>query len=409
MHPRQSILDIFASFIQFQADRFAGWVIDAKLRRSMQRSLDQINTSESATPHKSSIAPSEQFWALYWHRQWQTRSHPCAELHLVAYLQESCYWAAQLMLKRFLNTQYSLPDYFQMAIADVNTVLRDFDANRGASLKTFATIAFPRLLRDGLRQRHDVDLCSDWTLLRKVSKKRFLEALQHHGLPVVAVAQYRLAWNCFKQSWVQEAPNRKLAKPDRQLWQSVAEQYNHDRQTQQPPLEAATPEAIEKWLTTAALWVRRYLYPPVDSINRAAFAQDNEVQDFLPDLQSESLLADLIEEENRHDRQQQQVQLQTVLKTALTQLDSQSQTLLHLYYQEQLTQQEIVQRTQLSQATVSRRLTKAREALLMALVRWSQQTLNISPNPTLIKTMSTSLEEWLALHYGAVQWSSPPG
>jgi hypothetical protein len=62
MRPRQSLTEIFSSFIQFEADRFSGWATDFKLRRSMQNYLVQIPEVNS----------SENFWALYWYKLWQT-------------------------------------------------------------------------------------------------------------------------------------------------------------------------------------------------------------------------------------------------------------------------------------------------------------------------------------------------
>jgi len=34
MHPRQSIIEIFSTFLQFEGDRFHNWATDARLRRS---------------------------------------------------------------------------------------------------------------------------------------------------------------------------------------------------------------------------------------------------------------------------------------------------------------------------------------------------------------------------------------
>lgn len=403
MQPRQSVMDLFTAFIQFQADRFSHWVIDARLKRSMQRCLDSLNLDAN---HSESIASSERFWSLYWHQHWQA-AHPLAIEHLVAYLQEPCYWSAHLTCKRFANPQYSLSDYFQMAITEVHIILRDFDAHKGASLKTFATIAFPRLLRDLLRQRHAADLCSDWTLLRRTSKKRLTEALEHQGLSPLMITQYQLVWRCFQQVWVQDSPLHHSPPLDRQIWETITHDYNAEHGAY-PGLNPTTPEAIERWLMTCATWIRQYLYPPIDSLNRTPVGYDTgELQDQMAAPLSTDALTQLIEQEERQEQTQQQEQLQSLLKTALTQLDAQSQSLLRLYYQEHLTQQEIVHRTQLSQATVSRRLTKAREALLTALVQWSQ-ILNRTVNPTQIITMSTSLEAWLVLYYGSLQLTSPP-
>jgi RNA polymerase sigma factor (sigma-70 family) len=196
---------------------------------------------------------------------------------------------------------------------------------------------------------------------------------------------------------------------DRQLWLAIANLYNGERQQQldEPGLECG-PEILERWLNQSATWIRAYLYPPVESLNlpKPGLESGSEIQDSLTDEQQDSLLGDLIAQEEQEERQTQRSQLQDALVDAIAKLEAKSQELLRLYYQEGKTQQQIMQELQMSQATVSRRLTKTRESLLTALVQWSQATLNISPNPNLIKDMSAALEEWLGGYYGVPNSSS---
>ncbi|KAM3090641.1 sigma-70 family RNA polymerase sigma factor, partial [Phormidesmis sp. 146-12] len=120
-----------------------------------------------------------------------------------------------------------------------------------------------------------------------------------------------------------------------------------------------------------------------------------ERQDDLSDPMQESLLNDLIAQEEEHDRQTQQGQVHAVLIASLGKLDTQAQDLLRLYYQTGLTQQQIAQQSGIPQYTISRKLSKARETLLRSLTQWSQETLHISPTSNVIKHISTVLEEWL--------------
>lgn len=409
MRPRQQLIELFSTFLQFDADRFDRWVTDARLRRRMQQLEGMVEAS-----------PSEKFWALYWHSHWRetadhanrqtnpaqtnpAQTNPAqtnqSDLHLAAYLQEPCYWAAHQTVHKFNDPHYRLSDCFQIAIADVNTVLKGFNPERGASLKTYAGMAFSSLLRDALRQRQVVDLCTDWSLLRRVSKKRLLEVLHHAGLSERTLAEYRLGWVCFQALYVPTAPTGKLPKPDSAFWDAVAERYNAERQTQLFTAAAQTGKTLERWLSQTAQWLRSYLYPAVGSLNTPKFGEDTvEVQDSLTDPLSDSLLDDLMAEEAANDRTKQQTQLNQALTEALTKLDQQSQAILRLYYQQGMTQQQIMKEMAMSQASVSRRLSKARETLLAAIVRWGQ-SLNIVPTPTLIKDMSTALDEWLNARY----------
>lgn len=389
MKPRQEFIALFSTFAQFEADSFSSWATDARLRRSMQHCLER----------SPDLQVTESFWSLYWHKRWKVEPLSLASLHLSAYLQEPGYWSAQQTARKLISTRYTLADYFQIAIAEINTILRDFNPDKGASLKSYANLAFPSLLRDILRQRHEADICTNWTLLRKVSKKRFVESLGHAGLSSTSIAQQQLAWICFKELYVQTAPSTRLSIPDQNFWEELSDFYNRERQSHLTSLSPKRDsETIKQWLTSCAARIRAYLYPSVDSLNASKPGHENEVrevQDDLPATLSESLLSELVAQEDAQHRQTRQVQLNMVLAAALEQLDAQSRQIMHLYYKQGLTQQQIALEVELSQPSIWRRLTKARGSLLATLVQWSQVTLNISLTSNQVEDMSAALEEWL--------------
>src|SRR6478672_7804279 len=157
MRPRHNLVEIFSTFLQFDADRLSGWVTEPRLRRSMQRCLEQ----------SSSASTTDYFWALYWYKIWQAHSESLAEAHLSAYLQEVGYWAAQKTATSFASSQYTLADCFQIAIARIGTVLKGFNPQQGFSLKNYAASLFSSAIKELLRQRQEIDICTDWALLRK--------------------------------------------------------------------------------------------------------------------------------------------------------------------------------------------------------------------------------------------------
>ena len=167
MLPRQDIIQIFSTFIQFDYDRFSSWATDARLRRSMRQSVSKI-TQEN----------SENFWALYWHKIWLEQPTGLAKEHLAAYLQEVCFWSAQKTITGFSSSQYGVPDCFQVAIAGVDRVLKGFDHERGFNLKNYAGITFSNLIRELLRQKREIDICSDWSLLRKLCSRKLCLSLE---------------------------------------------------------------------------------------------------------------------------------------------------------------------------------------------------------------------------------------
>lgn len=393
MRPRQNIIESFSTFIEFSDDCFSGWVPDPKLQRSMRSCLAQLPESPA----------SGNFWALYWHKLWQAKASKLACSHLYAYLQEACYWAAQKTISSFVSLQYTLPDCFQASITETPKILQGFRPVKGFSLNAYARVVFSNVIRNTLRQHQEVDICTNWALLSKLSQKRFVEALEQAGLGAETIARYRLAWFCFKQCYSlhKAAGTRQLPQPDQATWQTIAQLYNTERQCQlTPPGPLCSPATLETWLTKSAKQVRTYLYPAKTSLNLPKSGREStELQDELPSNLDQSLLADMIAEEEAQNRQTQRMQINTVLRKALVRLDVQKQQLLRLYYAKGLTQQQIAQKLDLKQYTVSRRLSQAREALLLALADWSQTTLHISPDSNVIRYISTALEEWLQGYY----------
>ncbi len=76
MKPRQGIVEIFSTFVQFEVDQFSAWITDPRAQRSIKKCLQQ-----------SSYQKSDTFWALYWYKVWQSKSSSLALAHLSAYLQ----------------------------------------------------------------------------------------------------------------------------------------------------------------------------------------------------------------------------------------------------------------------------------------------------------------------------------
>jgi RNA polymerase sigma factor (sigma-70 family) len=400
MRPRKDLIAIFSTFLQFEADRPQGWVSDPRLHRNMTRSLQ-------AEPQSG-----ETFWQVYWWQRYDRAmqqaptSNPArlqAIGHLSAYLQETCFWAVQRVMPRMGSMQMKISDCFQVAIADVPRLLQAFDASQPSSLKTYANTVFSNTLRDYLRQRREVDFCTDWGLLLKISRKRLLESLQAHNLDKATCDRNELAWKCLIANHGRQklAKLRSLTTPDAATWQTIAAMYNADRQSIPHLTEEATEANLEKWLTDVAKKVRHYLYPTVSSLNQKKGEEgDSEWQDDLS-TGDETPMVHLLDQEEQAERQSQTAQMVAVLKAAIEQMDQTSQVLLRLYYQEHLTQQLIAQKLEIQQYNVSRRLTKTRETLLKAIVAWGQSTLHISPTSDVIASISTMLEAWLESFYNA--------
>ena len=423
MHPRQNTVEIFSTFIQFEYDRFGGWATDTRLRRSMI-SLE------------ASVASSADFWALYWHQIWLKQPQSIAKEHLAAYLQEVCFWSANRTISGFSTSQYTLPDCFQIAIARTDKVLGGFDRELGSNLRSYASITFSNTIRELLRQQKEIDICSDWSLLRKLSQKKLSEALANEGLWPDTIEQYILAWNCFKILYVPEriGSTRKLSQPNRATWEAIAKLYNRQRHTIVIK-NTINEEQIAQWLVSCAKAGRSYLFPQITSINQPKPGYDTgEIVDSIVGEIDESLLSEMIASETAQQRMAQRAQIDGVLTEALAQLQPAEQKLLKLYYSGKLNQVEIAQELDTQQYKVSRKLSRIRKSLLKALAEWSQRllraepsaqslakqddgalapqttepaltdaqsTMHISLTSDILGNISSLLEEWLAGYYSS--------
>jgi RNA polymerase sigma factor (sigma-70 family) len=394
MRQRKDLIEIFSSFLQFEADRPQGWISDPRLSRNMNRST------------QTEPRGSEEFWASYWFQQYiqnHAANHPNIRHslgHLSAYLQETCFWAVSRVMPRLGSVQMKLSDCFQVAIADVPRLLQAFDASKPSGLKTYANTVFSNCLRDYLRQRREVDFCSDWGLLQKISRKRLLEGLEANNFDAAMRDRYYLAWKALTSHHsAQKSPKmRTMEAPDAATWQLIEQMYNQERK-EFPQVPAATAVELEKWLLDAAKKVRSYLYPTVSSLN--VKKGDDTEADWESDLVGDDAppMVQLEEHETKVERQSQRQQMVEVLQAAIAKLDDSSRELLTLYYRDRMTQQAIAKQLEMQQYTVSRKLTKSRETLLKAIVAWGQETLHIPPTSDVIDSISSLLEEWLEAFY----------
>ncbi len=392
MRSRSGLVELFSSFLLLASDSFDGWLIDPKLRRSMELNLKDLSDSTN----------SEKFWVIFWHKQWQEQSHSLSQEHLCAYLQESCYWSTQQTIGRFSNIQYKLSDGFQIAIASIDKVLTGFDQKQGNSLKNYASQIFRSILTNTLRQRKETDICSDWALLRKVSKKRLKIALEKAGLTNQEIEQYRLAWRCFLDIYTPKSATvtQQISRPDQVTWQKITELYNQQRLLQSKLIKTeATSEILEQWLKKCAKSIRSYLYPQTTSLN--VTNPNSESRELIDNLATseESLLDTVMIQEEVTKRQDKHSKISQVLTMTLEKLSSEEQTILQLYYGEKTNQTDIAKQLRTKQYTVSRRLTKGRKNLLKALTKWSQNEFNISITSEGIEQMSGVLGEWLEGYY----------
>lgn len=386
MQPRQSLVEIFSTFLRLESDRITGWITDQRLQRSITDCLQELPPNQT-----------DDFWARYWHRYWEQHAHPLAEAHLTAHLQETCYWVARKMALGFAD-RTAMADFFQIAIVRVPSLLKHFNARYSQSFKNYAEFAFKNSLKDWLREQQQIEVCTDWALLYRLSRKRLLEALQWAALQPSTIEQYVLAWDCFRELvGVDDSSMNALKRPGTQTWQAIATAYNAERLNQLNLSAAASPELLEQWLLKCAKTVREFLHPSVISADAPKLGQRvGSILDTASDDPKHAPLERLLTQEEELTRQAQLAQLSAVLSDAIETLTAEERHLLWSYYKQEWTQTEIAKQFGMEQYQVSRQLGRIRRSLLKKLAQWSQETLHIAPAPDVVEAMSLALEEWLS-------------
>lgn len=398
MKARQDILEIFSSFLNLDADSVRGWITDPKLRRSMQRCLEQAQPEQNEQQHEQQ---HEQQWAIYWHRTWQESADPTprqtlAASHLIAYVQEPYYWTAKKIWLNFPNQQ-SIADLFQTAIVAFPKALKNFNSQFSQNFKGYAELIASNAIKESLRKNQAINICSDWALLNKLTQKRLVEALKHGGLNDRQIADYSLAWRCYQELYQagNDSNSRQLKAPTDEIWQAIAVLYHQQAISQTPAARPADANKLSQWLSAIAQAVRRYQAPNVISANAPIVGQEEgELLDTLA-AGEDSLMGELLVQEESLERRQQNAAMDAALKVAIAELDPTLQTLLKVYYGENLTQQEIATKLDMKQYTISRRLASIRSTLLRHLATWAQTTLHVELTPSVLDNMNNLLEDWL--------------
>lgn len=396
MRSRKNTTELFTTFLQLDTDKAIGWKIDGRLRRSILNSQASLSSANN----------SEDYWVEYWYKKWQKNPKCLAKEHLSAYLQETCYWVAYKTVKNFSSPQYTLSDCFQMTIAsvDIDKVLKGFKPQMGFTLKNYGNAVFSGKLKELLRQRQEIDISTNWKLLRRLTQKRLIESLENFGMSSKMVECYTLAWKCYQTLYTPTQRNKfcKLRRPQLKTWESIAALYNSQRLTE---LSSSAPECsaevIEKWMLACAKAVRAYFYPNSISLNlpKGDSEVSRELIDYLPDSKQESPISQVLIQEEQLYRQAQRDRISAVLIAGIEELNEESRKIIQLYYSAKFNQQEIGKKLGIKQYNVSRRLTKVKKALLLKLATHCKESLHISLNPTALDYMSTLVEKWLKIKF----------
>lgn len=365
------------------------WEIDNRLKHNIVKVLENLpseTTSEESLANKLLVSLRQ-----------RENVNKLAQDHLIAYLQESCYWATKEVHKRLsvLTPSLKWEDYFQMGnvyLAEPLKVLKNYQANLGGKIKNYAQSRLKDKIADGAYAQENKLRASDWGLLRKIGQRRRKELLSLVGLSPEKLHQHLLAWDCLEQIYTptKEKITGKLPAPNDQKFSQILELYLSLANNYKPPLPRITLEQLRKIFDVCISAARKYANPEVIS-----------PPDYF-DVASESDngLASLEAQEDEQNLRQ----FTQSLTEAITSQAPELQLIWKLWKGLRLTQQEIVTVMGVNypgyvtkQDQVSRKIEKMRKQLLEQLVREYPAVSKI--NTEIIAQLKAALDQYLDQYF----------
>lgn len=195
MQKRSNLVAQFSSFLCLKEEDSSS-IIYWKKHPELERNIRLLQRQQIISSEEDIVAQE----ILRWLRQNQDSLQ---HRHLIAYLQESCFFATEKVYQRLQNywDLFTWQDYFQwsnLLVSSPLKLLSKYDTNFGAKLKTYAKNKIEYQLIDQAYQYMGWERASDWGLLKQLKTNHQSKCLQSiGGLSGKILDQYLLIWGCF--------------------------------------------------------------------------------------------------------------------------------------------------------------------------------------------------------------------
>ncbi len=413
MKKREDIVQKFSTFLNFTTANSitsAFWQVDVELERHIK------------IVRQSDPEAKEEFWAIHFLKilllasQIEEKSlegdlqaknkeseisvyNLISEKHLLAYLQESCLWAARKAYQRFIFIRYKYPleECFQIACLGVNPpskFLKNFNFNYSSSnINNYAKTGILRFIQNTIYQqnveaRHRQ--YSDYGLLKDLTKIELKTALLSQGISQERTDLYCLVWKCFDEIYSsnQCQGNRSLKSPNPEHIKEIFYCCNRRLEQLNLPVTPVSEEKTKQILSTCIQAAR-------ESRTKHLLSLDN--YENIPDRQTN--LDNIIQEEAW-----QEVLL--IVSELFLAMPESGQIIIKLYKGLTLTQTEVATVLKSKyldlqkQYQVARQLAKYNKNILSYfLTRWQQIYPDMHvKNEKDIEKIKEALDECLELH-----------
>lgn len=386
---RTNLVMQFSSFLCLKEESsslITYWKIIPELERSIRQLLEQ----QQIVAENDDLIAQE---ILEWLRKNQDN---LKTKHLIAYLQESCFFATKKIYQRFRNfgNLFTWQDFFQWAnllLASPTQLLAKYNRSHNYKLTTYARSKIEANLVDQVYQYMRWERASDWGLLRHLktgSRRKCLQIIG--GLRGNDLEKYLLVWECFNLFYSPKGikKNQKLPPPSSHEFLRVSEEYNFICQKQNLNLPSLTQVDCQQIIHQCIQFARSYSNPQmINSSDSIDYLNDN--------------FSGYTQEQKEGDYEEYS-QVNLALREGFSELNYEEKILLYLWKGLELTQTEIAEIMAVNyqdfikeQYQVTRQISLTRKKLLEKLIKEIFSDAKIHLNQQKIKELKHPLDHWL--------------
>jgi len=393
MQKRTNLVTQFSSFLYTKDESdylITYWKNIPELERNIQLLLKQ-----------QIIIPPEDVLASEFLKNLKAEYDKFKYRHLIAYLQESCFFATQTVYQRLKNywDLFTWQDYFQWANLLVSSpvqLLSNYDEQFSFKLTTYTRNKLENQLIDQAYKYMGWERSSDWGLLRKLSVNNQQKCLKNiGGLTDNNLTKYLLVWSCFNVVYNSKGlgTNKKLNSPSDNHFLAVSNEYNFIAKNKINNLPILQPKDCENILLDCVSFARQFCNPRL--INNVEYLNN---------------LKDSIELDQEEKSEQELVN--DILTSTFEELETPQKILFQLWKGLGFTQTEIVEVMMVNysnfvtaQFQVAREISFVRQVLLEKLIKQLLLEQNNLLTKEKLKQLKQPLDSWLQNYCHQIFWA----
>lgn len=427
--PRQTIEDKFSQFLFFEEIKVPKnpQKYSDIFRWRTERRLQQNLRSPQLKEYDNEFALCRFFLKILKDDSLSSERKKIAAEHIVAYLQEICYWSAKTIYKNIKNLPNNYDNEYDCwgeIISYINEpdeelleksqeqeksatffkglkFFKNYNLTRLVSLESFTSYAKKTItnrVEDKIRTKLKNDKCTEWALLKNITKAKFIKSLKKAAINEIKQLQYSLVLQCYKEIYKSndKKGGHSLKEPTDEQYKQMFSLYNQRLSELEKDNLYLKLEPLKTWQEFQEMLrfcidiARAYDNPPpTQSLSDLEPPIDDNNDDTISNLGCGE------REDFSEDEANEREQVNQCLSNAFDTLSLEQKTLLSCLRGFTFKQEDAKVILGIPQYKISRIKTKCYKILSEALA----QCLKVPLSHEILERLELPLEEWLINHY----------